>query len=156
MDDNTICEDLGCKCNCGCNRHYERDTHMCHQDLLLSLDLINEDGSLEISDSPWTGSGSIKIEHKNSIDGSDDLKWYKVAIDNNGHIKEIGEALDIVSDEVDGLLPAYSEENITDEPIQVDDLLYDVTKGKYVKLPAEAFENTTYEDGESGWVLKRK
>ena len=154
MDENTICEDLGCKCDCGCERHYERNTHMCHQDLLLSLDLINEDDSLQVSDSPWTGSGSIKIDHKNLIDGTDELNWYKVAIDKNGHIKEIGEILGIVSAEADGLLPMYSEENITEDPIEADDLLYDVTKGKYVKLPAEAFVNTEYEDGETGWTLK--
>ena len=145
MDDNTICEDLGCKCDCGCNRHYERDTHMCHQDLLLSLDLINEDESLEISDSPWTGSGSIGINHKNSIDGADELGWYKVGIDSNGHIKEIGDALDIVSDESEGLLPSYDAENITDEPAELEDLFYDITKGKYVKLPDYATKNEVQE-----------
>ena len=36
------------------------------------------------------------------------------------------------------------------------DYIYDATTGKYQKLPAEAFSDTTYTDGTSGYVKKAK
>ena len=117
-----------------------------------------EDGGLSVSGSPITNSGTITIGHSNTLDSAQTTSGlYPIKIDKNGHITEYGTAVGVVSSSADGLAPAFSNANKdTSTDIVNTDYLYDATTGKYQKLPATAFSDTTYTDGTAGYTLKAK
>ena len=117
-----------------------------------------EDGGLSVSGSPITNSGTITIGHSNTLDSAQTTSGlYPIKIDKNGHITEYGTAVGVVSSSADGLAPAFSNANKdTSTDIANTDYLYDATTGKYQKLPATAFSDTTYTDGTAGYTLKAK
>lgn len=122
-----------------------------------SVSASNTDGSLTISGSPITTTGTISIEHSNTITAQTTQGLYPIAYDANGHITSAGSAIGIVSETNDGLAPAFSNANKDiSTAIANTDYIYDATTGKYQKLPAEAFSDTTYTDGTSGYVEKAK
>ncbi len=121
-----------------------------------SVGILNEDGSLTVSGSPITKSGNITVAHTNSIEAKEEQGIYPVAIDKNGHITAVGEALTTVSKTKEGLIPAFSEENKDAAKVTETDYVYEAVSGKYKQLPEEAFKDTTYEDGETGFVQKAK
>lgn len=116
------------------------------------------DGGLSVSGNPITSSGTITIGHSNVLASAQTTSGlYPIKIDKNGHITEYGTAVGTVSTTADGLVPAFSNENKdTSTAIANTDYIYDATTGKYQKLPAEAFSDTTYTDGTSGYVEKAK
>lgn len=113
-------------------------------------------GGLTISGSPITESGTITIGHDNVITAQSTSGVYPVKIDENGHITEYGDAIDVVSATKDGFAPAISAENTQNTDVASTDLVFDATTGKYATLPEEAFSDTTYEDGTTGYTLKAK
>lgn len=117
-----------------------------------------EDGGLSVSGSPITSSGTITIGHSNTLASAQTTSGlYPIKIDKNGHITEYGTAVGVVSSSADGLAPAFSNANKdTSTDIANTDYLYDATTGKYQKLPATAFSDTTYTDGTAGYTLKAK
>ena len=117
-----------------------------------------EDGGLSVSGSPITNSGTITIGHSNTLASAQTTSGlYPIKIDKNGHITEYGTAVGVVSSSADGLAPAFSNANKdTSTDIANTDYLYDATTGKYQKLPATAFSDTTYTDGTAGYTLKAK
>lgn len=122
-----------------------------------SVSASNTDGSLTISGSPITTTGTISIEHSNTITAQTTQGLYPITYDANGHITSAGSAIGTVSETNDGLAPAFSNANKdTSTAIANTDYIYDATTGKYQKLPAEAFSDTTYTDGTSGYVEKAK
>lgn len=162
MDEKTIYYDLGKSYR---NTYIETDNEVdCSDaeetDLLISLGIENDDASLDIANSPLINAGVINISHKNQIESQDVLGIYPIKVDSTGHITEIGDSFSLnnVSNENDGLMFAVKEDNIQDSEISNNDLLFDATTLKYAKLPSTAFTdtNTTYEDGETGYVLKAK
>ena len=162
MDEKTIYYDLGKSYR---NTYIETDNEVdCSDaeetDLLISLGIENDDASLDIANSPLINAGVININHKNQIESQDILGIYPIKVDSTGHITEIGDSFSLnnVSNENDGLMFAVKEDNIQDSEISNNDLLFDATTLKYAKLPSTAFTdtNTTYEDGETGYVLKAK
>lgn len=116
------------------------------------------DGGLSVSGSPITSAGTITIGHNNVLDSAQTTSGlYPIKIDKNGHISEYGTAVGTVSTTADGLAPAFSNANKdTSTDIANTDYLYDATTGKYQKLPATAFSDTTYTDGTAGYTLKAK
>lgn len=116
------------------------------------------DGGLSVSGSPITSAGTITIGHSNVLDSAQTTSGlYPIKIDKNGHITEYGTAVGVVSSSADGLAPAFSNANKdTSTDIANTDYLYDATTGKYQKLPATAFSDTTYTDGTAGYTLKAK
>lgn len=123
-----------------------------------SVGLTNAQGEsdLAIVGSPVTGAGTMTIKHTNSVTAKTTLGVYPVKIDKYGHITEIGGALGVVSASADGLLPAFSEAFKDAAALASGDYVYDATVGKYRKLPAAAFSDTTYTDGTAGYTLKAK
>lgn len=114
-------------------------------------------GGLSISGSPITDSGTITIGHSNVLTSAQTTSGiYPIKIDKNGHITEYGTALGNVSTTAAGLLPAFSSTNQSSTAVSSDNYLWDATQGKYAKLPATAFSDTTYTDGTAGYVLKAK
>lgn len=115
-----------------------------------------EDGGLSVSGSPITSSGTITIGHSNSITAQSTQGLYPITYDKNGHITGAGTAVGKVSTTADGLAPAISSANTQTAAIATNDLVFDATTGKYAKLPANAFKDTTYTDGTAGYTLKAK
>lgn len=60
-----------------------------------SVAASNTDGSLSISGSPITNSGTITIEHSNTITEQTTQGLYPIAYDANGHITSAGTAINI-------------------------------------------------------------
>ena len=123
-----------------------------------SIELENsENGGLSISGSPVTTSGSIAIGHTNILENAQSTEGiYPITIDKNGHIASYGTKLGKVSANADGLVPAITAANTQSNAVATNDLVYDATTGKYAKLPANAFKDTTYTDGTTGYTLKAK
>lgn len=122
-----------------------------------SVSLENaEDGGLSVSGSPITSAGTITIGHSNSITAQSTQGLYPITYDKNGHITGAGTAVGKVSTTADGLAPAISSANTQTAAIATNDLVFDATTGKYAKLPANAFKDTTYTDGTAGYTLKAK
>lgn len=121
-----------------------------------SVDASNTDGSLTISGNPITTSGTINIEHSNNITAVTTSGIYPIKVDANGHITETGTALGNVSTTAAGLLPAFSSTNQSSTAVATNDYVWDATTNKYSKLPANAFKDTTYTDGTTGYTLKAK
>ncbi len=119
-----------------------------------SIDAANTDGSLSISGNPITSSGTITVDHTNSITAVTTAGIYPFKVDANGHITETGTALGNVSATDAGLLPASSSANQSSTDVEENDYVWDATTNKYSKLPATAFSDTTYTDGTAGYVLK--
>ena len=116
-----------------------------------------EDGGLTVTGSPITNSGTIGIGHTNVLSSAQTSSGiYPIKVDKNGHITEIGSALGVVSTTDDGLVPAINAGNTQISKITSGDKLFDATTGKYAELPDEAFSDTTYTDGTTGFVLKAK
>ena len=117
----------------------------------------DSNGDLTVTGSPITSSGTIKVKHTNSITAQTTSGIYPVKIDKNGHITEYGTALGTVSTTDNGLLPSVSNANKdTSTAVANTDFVYDATTGKYQKLPANAYKDTTYTDGTSGFTQKAK
>ena len=114
------------------------------------------DGSLTITGTPVTTSGTINIEHTNTVDAQTTSGIYPIKIDKNGHISEYGTALGNVSTTADGLMPAFKSANQTSTKVASNDYVWDATTSKYAQLPATAFSDTTYTDGTAGYTLKAK
>lgn len=114
------------------------------------------DGSLTITGTPVTSSGTINIEHTNTVDAQTTSGIYPIKIDRNGHISEYGTALGNVSTTANGLMPAFSSTNKSSTKVASANYVWDATQNKYAQLPAEAFQDTTYTDGTSGYTLKAK
>lgn len=123
-----------------------------------SVGLANASGEsdLAIVGSPVTGAGTMTIKHTNSVTAKTTLGVYPVKIDKYGHVTEIGTALGVVSTTNPGLLPAFSSANKESSTLASGDYVYDATAGKYRKLPATAFSDTTYTDGTAGYTLKAR
>ena len=66
------------------------------------------DGSLTITGTPVTTSGTINIEHTNTVDAKTTSGIYPITFDGNGHITGAGTALGNVSTTAAGLLPAFA------------------------------------------------
>ena len=116
-----------------------------------------ENGGLTVDNSPITTSGTISVGHTNVLANAQTTSGiYPIKIDKNGHISEYGTAVGKVSTTADGLVPAISSGNTQSAAIATNDLLFDATTGKYAKLPANAFKDTTYTDGTKGYILKAK
>lgn len=115
-----------------------------------------EDGGLSISGSPITSAGTITIGHSNSITAQSTQGLYPITYDKNGHITGAGTAVGVVSSSANGLAPAINSGNTQSAAIATNDLVFDATTGKYAKLPANAFKDTTYTDGTAGYTLKAK
>ena len=114
-------------------------------------------GGLSVSGSPITSAGTITIGHSNVLDSAQTTSGlYPIKIDKNGHISEYGTAVGVVSTTADGLAPAISSANTQSAAISTNDIVFDATTGKYAKLPATAFSDTTYTDGTAGYTLKAK
>lgn len=114
------------------------------------------DGSLTITGTPVTNSGTINIEHTNTVDAQTTSGIYPIKIDRNGHISEYGTALGNVSTTANGLMPAFSSANKSSTKVASANYVWDATQNKYAQLPAEAFKDTTYTNGTSGYTLKAK
>ena len=114
------------------------------------------DGSLTITGTPVTSSGTINIEHTNTVDAQTTSGIYPIKIDRNGHISEYGTALGNVSTTANGLMPAFSSANKSSTKVASANYVWDATQNKYAQLPAEAFKDTTYTNGTSGYTLKAK
>ena len=114
------------------------------------------DGSLTITGTPVTNSGTINIEHTNTVDAQTTSGIYPIKIDRNGHISEYGTALGNVSTTANGLIPAFSSANKSSTKVASANYVWDATQNKYAQLPAEAFKDTTYTNGTSGYTLKAK
>lgn len=121
-----------------------------------SVDAANTDGSLTISGNPITSSGTITVDHTNTISAVTTSGIYPIKVDANGHITETGTALGNVSTTAAGLLPAFSSTNQSSTAVATNDYVWDATTNKYSKLPATAFSDTTYTDGTAGYTLKAK
>jgi len=121
-----------------------------------SVDAANTDGSLTISGNPITSSGTITVDHTNTISAVTTSGIYPIKVDANGHITETGTALGNVSTTAAGLLPAFSSANQSSTAVATNDYVWDATTNKYSKLPANAFKDTTYTDGTAGYTLKAK
>lgn len=121
-----------------------------------SVDAANTDGSLTISGNPITSSGTITVDHTNTISAVTTSGIYPIKVDANGHITDTGTALGNVSTTAAGLLPAFSSVNQSSTAIATNDYVWDATTNKYSKLPANAFKDTTYTDGTAGYTLKAK
>lgn len=119
-----------------------------------SVDAANTDGSLTISGNPITSSGTITVDHTNTISAVTTSGIYPIKVDANGHITETGTALGNVSTTAAGLLPAFSSANQSSTAVATNDYVWDATTNKYSKLPANAFKDTTYTDGTTGYTLK--
>ena len=116
-----------------------------------------ENGGLTVDNSPITTSGTISVGHTNVLANAQTTSGiYPIKIDKNGHISEYGTAIGKVSTTADGLAPAISSGNTQSAAVATNDLVFDATTGKYAKLPANAFKDTTYTDGTSGYTLKAK
>lgn len=61
-----------------------------------SVDAANTDGSLTISGNPITSSGTITVDHTNTISAVTTSGIYPIKIDANGHITEYGSAVTIL------------------------------------------------------------
>ena len=114
------------------------------------------DGSLTITGTPVTTSGTINIEHSNTVDAQTTQAIYPIAYDRNGHITSAGTALGNVSTTADGLLPAFKSTNQSSTKVGSSSYVWDATQAKYAQLPATAFSDTTYTDGTAGYTLKAK
>ena len=121
-----------------------------------SVDAANTDGSLTISGNPITSSGTITVDHTNTISAVATSGIYPIKVDANGHITETGTALGNVSTTAAGLLPEFSSANQSSTAVETNDYVWDATTNKYSKLPANAFKDTTYTDGTAGYTLKAK
>ena len=123
-----------------------------------SITVSNDtNGGLSVSGSPITTAGTITIGHSNVLTNAQTTSGiYPIKIDKNGHITEYGTALGTVSTTAAGLLPAFSSTNQSSTAVSTDNYIWDATQGKYAKLPATAFSDTTYTDGTTGYVLKAK
>ena len=121
-----------------------------------SVDAANTDGSLTISGNPITSSGTITVNHTNTISAVATSGIYPIKVDANGHITETGTALGNVSTTAAGLLPEFSSTNQSSTAVATNDYVWDATTNKYSKLPANAFKDTTYTDGTAGYTLKAK
>lgn len=121
-----------------------------------SVDASNTDGSLSISGNPITSSGTITVDHTNTITAVTTSGIYPIKVDKNGHITETGTALGVVSNSADGLAPAINSSNTQSTAVASGDKVFDATTGKYAELPENAFKDTTYTDGTDGYVLKAK
>lgn len=151
MDDRTLFYDLGRNPHiCETDAPYCSDvvcddiaSHTSQTDLLISVGINNNDDSLKINNSPLVNAGVIDIDHNNLIEEQDELDIYPVKIDKNGHITEYGEALGIVTDEKDGLLPEVSGDNIDDNVVGENDYVFNATAKKYQKLPGSAYTGVT-------------
>ena len=121
-----------------------------------SVDAANTDGSLTISGNPITSSGTITVNHTNTISAVTTSGIYPIKVDANGHITETGTALGNVSTTAAGLLPEFSSTNQSSTAVTTNDYVWDATTNKYSKLPANAFKDTTYTDGTAGYTLKAK
>lgn len=62
-----------------------------------SVSANNTDGSLTVSGSPITNSGTITIEHSNTVTAQTTQGLYPITYDANGHITGAGSAVDISS-----------------------------------------------------------
>jgi len=114
------------------------------------------DGSLTITGTPVTTSGTINIEHTNTVDAKTTSGIYPITFDGNGHITGAGTALGNVSSSANGLMPAFSSTNKSSTKVASDNYVWDATQNKYAQLPATAFSDTTYTDGTAGYTLKAK
>lgn len=114
------------------------------------------DGSLTITGTPVTTSGTINIEHTNTIDAQSTQKIYPITYDRNGHITSAGTALGNVSSSAAGLLPAFASGAQSSTKVASTNYVWDATQGKYAQLPVTAFSDTTYTDGTKGYILKAK
>lgn len=121
-----------------------------------SVDAANTDGSLTISGNPITSSGTITVNHTNTISAVATSGIYPIKVDANGHITETGTALGNVSTTAAGLLPEFSSANQSSAAVATNDYVWNATTNKYSKLPANAFKDTTYTDGTAGYTLKAK
>ena len=121
-----------------------------------SVDAANTDGSLTISGNPITSSGTITVNHTNTISAVTTSGIYPIKVDANGHITETGTALGNVSTTTAGLLPEFNSANQSSTAVATNDYVWDATTNKYSKLPANAFKDTTYTDGTAGYTLKAK
>ena len=114
------------------------------------------DGSLTITGTPVTTSGTINIEHTNTVDAKTTSGIYPITFDGNGHITGAGAALGNVSSSAAGLLPAFASGAQSSTKVASTNYVWDATQGKYAQLPATAFSDTTYTDGTKGYTLKAK
>ena len=147
MDDKTLFYDLGrnshiCETDAPCCSDVicddiASDTNQ--TDLLISIGINNNDDSLKINNSPLINAGVIDIDHNNLIEEQNTLSVYPIKIDKNGHISEYGDALGLVSDEQDGLMPNVSN-NIDEGTLGEDDFVFNATLKKYQKLPGSIFD----------------
>ena len=114
------------------------------------------DGSLTITGTPVTTSGTINIEHSNTVDAKTTSAIYPITFDGNGHITGAGAALGNVSSSAAGLLPEFASSKQSSTKVAAANYVWDATQGKYAQLPATAFSDTTYTDGTKGYTLKAK
>lgn len=114
------------------------------------------DGSLTITGTPVTTSGTINIEHTNTVDAKTTSAIYPITFDGNGHITGAGTALGNVSSSAAGLLPAFASAAQSSTKVASANYVWDATQGKYAQLPSTAFSDTTYTDGTAGYTLKAK
>lgn len=116
---------------------------------------LETDGSLTVTGSPITSTGTFNLGHKNVVVPQTVSGIYPITYDENGHITASGDALEVVSNNRRGLLPSIADNTIEDL-FASNDILFDATRLKYTKLPSTAFSDTTYTDGTSGYILKAK
>ena len=116
---------------------------------------LETDGSLTVTGSPITSTGTFNLGHRNVVVPQTVSGIYPITYDENGHITASGDALEVVSNNRRGLLPSIADNTIEDL-FTSGDILFDATRLKYTKLPATAFSDTTYEDGTTGYILKAK
>ena len=147
MDDKTLFYDLGrnshiCETDAPCCSDVICDdviSNTSQTDLLISIGINNNDDSLKINNSPLINAGVIDIDHNNLIEEQNTFGVYPIKIDRNGHISEYGDALGLVSDEQDGLMPNVN--NNTDEgTLGENDFIFNATLKKYQKLPGSIFD----------------
>ena len=147
MDDKTLFYDLGrnshiCETDAPCCSDVICDditSDTSQTDLLISIGINNNDDSLKINNSPLINAGVIDIDHNNLIEKQNALGVYPIKIDKNAHISEYGNALGLVSDEQDGLMPNVN--NNTDEgTLGEDDFVFNATLKKYQNLPGSIFD----------------
>ena len=147
MDDKTLFYDLGrnshiCETDAPCCSDVICDdiaSDTSQTDLLISIGINNNDDSLKINNSPLINAGVIDIDHNNLIEEQNTLSVYPIKIDKNGHISEYGDALGLVSDEQDGLMPNV-DNNIDEGTLGEDDFVFNATLKKYQKLPGSIFD----------------
>ena len=147
MDDKTLFYDLGrnshiCETDAPCCSDVICDdiaSDTSQTDLLISIGINNNDDSLKINNSPLINAGVIDIDHNNLIEEQNALGVYPIKIDKNGHISEYGDALGLVSDEQDGLMPNVNN-NIDEGTLGEDDFVFNATLKKYQKLPGSIFD----------------